>query len=1048
MIEKTILNFLNELNEDEREAIEIAALVGTHFFLDHILDLSTLKPSKLLEILDRMIHLNFVQNDLTRGRGAFSFKPEKLSDVIIDSMKNDRKEFYLPKIIGYMERELAHDDKKPLILAELFLKFKNNKNYFRYTKQAADLFASAHKTESALELYKRIIDSFLVDIKGDPLDNLILVDSVISYSRIAVNVRPPDELLPLLKKTLSIAKQLKNNKALSMLEVCIGRLYQSKGWNIKAAKHYKKGGSIAEKTKDKNLIRTISKISALSLFWQGKIDDAVQVYEQTLESLEEISPDSQDFWAYLMLSYCYGISGRVGRGLGLAEALKEQAFSKKNFKNQAFSEAVIALILLEIRQVEKAVPHIDSALEIGKKLGSSTVSWMVKPCKAYVLYKKRDLIGAKAMLESGISHAKRLGLVHYPSPWILDILWSLHKAKLEPIQGYSFTSEMKRLKKWPDIYMKGSALRYEAVDIRMFNCDSVKAKALLKKSHELLKNAGAKIELGRTQVELAKFFISQKENSPAKQFANMAYLTLTEIDSHLFPSELLFLVQDKPQKNRMFKGISELSNAVDSFQDTDSYLGKVVTILTDMFGAERAAILLRENGNPNAPLHIAATRSFSPEELTQFDGEPLQTLILSAFEKKNPLIINGPEKNINFPKPDTNIFSVRSLACIPLVIHGLNIGLIYIDNRLLEGIFSDKDFVIMTAIATQVALYLKATTYHRELSLSKVHSKNLPSYLENNGSDKEFPQILGKSKAIKSALIKIKKVAITDATVLILGETGVGKELMAQAIHQKSHRADKPFITINISALSESLLPSELFGYEKGAFTGADKAKAGRFEMAHNGTIFLDEIGDLSTEAQVKLLRVLQEGEFERVGGNQTIHSDFRLIAATNRNLSNMVAMGDFRSDLFYRIGTFPIEILPLRERKEDIPILASYFLQKYATKHRKSVLTIPKYEIEKLLEYSWPGNIRELEHIIERSLILSESSELLIPNFEITSISSEKKTNRTELLPLDEISRRHIIKVLNHTKWRVRGEKGAAKILELKPTTLEYRIKKLGIKK
>jgi len=354
----------------------------------------------------------------------------------------------------------------------------------------------------------------------------------------------------------------------------------------------------------------------------------------------------------------------------------------------------------------------------------------------------------------------------------------------------------------------------------------------------------------------------------------------------------------------------------------------------------------------------------------------------------------------------------------------------------------------MTAIATQVALYLNITTYHRELYSSKIPSEVMASYPEKIDSNNEFPQIVGKSKAIKSALDKIKKVSDTDATVLIFGKTGVGKELIAKAIHQNSRRADKPFIIVNISALSESLLPSELFGHEKGAFTNAGKEKIGRFEMAHMGTIFLDEIGDLSSEAQVKLLRVLQEGEFERVGGTQTIHSDFRLIAATNRNLPDMVARGNFRSDLFYRINIFPIEIPPLRERKEDIPSLAFYFLQKYAAKHQKEVPEICGYEIKKLLEYSWPGNIRELEHIIERSLILSENEEFLIPDFEIAPISPGRNQNKTELVTLDEISRRHIIMILNHAKWRIRGERGAAKILGLKPSTLEYRIKKLGIKK
>ena len=224
-------------------------------------------------------------------------------------------------------------------------------------------------------------------------------------------------------------------------------------------------------------------------------------------------------------------------------------------------------------------------------------------------------------------------------------------------------------------------------------------------------------------------------------------------------------------------------------------------------------------------------------------------------------------------------------------------------------------------------------------------------------------------------------------------------------------------------------------------------SKPGRFEMADGGTIFLDEIGDLSIEVQVKLLRVLQEGEFERVGGTQTIRSDFRLIAATNRDLRDMVARGDFRSDLFYRINSFPIEIPPLRERQKDIPPLATHFMKKYATKNMKNIKRINNHEMKKLLEYSWPGNIRELEHIIERSVILSEDDTLIIPTFEpyYPPIQAEDES-QTELLSLAEIERKHIINVLNHVKWRVRGEQGAAKVLGLKPSTLEFRMKKLGI--
>lgn len=1047
MARKTILNFLDNLSEIEREAVEIAALIGVRFFLDHVLDLSSIKPSKMLDLLDKMVNLNFIRDDSNVGKGAFSFKFKELPDMIVDAMKEDTKKLHLSNIIDYMERELPQNNKKSLILAELLLKFKNQKDAFRHTKRAADLYASAHQTELALGLYKEIIDN-LMKLGNEPLDKLTLVDSVISYARIAVNVLPPDEILPLIKKTLPIAVQLKNIRALAMLEVCIGRFHQHKGEFIKATEHYKKGWRLAERTGDKNLIRMLSKVAALSLFWQGRMSDAVQMYEQTLGRVEGVSPDLQNFWASLMLAFCYCITGRIARGLGLAEGLKEKALSSKNLKNQAFADAVIALILLEYRQIDNARSHIDNAIAIGEKLGSDTVLWMVKPCKAYVLYRKGDLIGAKKMLESGISHAKKMGQDHYPSPWILDILWSLHKAKWDPIEGYSFSSEITRLKKWPDIYMRGVALRYEAIDKMMLESDSEEIEAILKQSHDLLKEAGANIELGRTHVELAKFFVGKKDNAQAQEYANMAYLRLTEIDRHLFPPELLFLIQDKSAANRMLKGISELRDAADSLHNQDSYLGKVVTVLTDIFGAERAAILLMEDGKPDAPLQIVATRSFSPEELAQFNNDPLNALIRSTLEKKEPLIMGNDKKNTDSPKFAADNFAVRSLALLPLVVYGKSIGLIYIDNRILKGAFFDKDLAIMTAIAAQVALYLKINAYHRDLYSSKNHFGKMPSHPEKIELNKEFPQIVGKSSAAENVINKIRKVSYTDATVLILGETGVGKELIAQAIHQNSHRADKSFIAVNISALSESLLPSELFGHEKGAFTSADKAKVGRFEMAHLGTIFLDEIGDLSLEAQARLLRVLQEGEFERVGGTQTIHSDFRLIAATNRNLPDMVARGDFRSDLFYRIGTFPIELPPLRDRKEDIPILVTYFLYNYAAKHQKNVPKISESEMKKFLEYSWPGNIRELEHVVERTLILSEGEEFLIPDFEISPIIAKRPQIQTELLPLDEISRRHITMVLNHVKWRIRGKQGASAILGLKPSTLEYRIKQLGIKK
>ena len=306
-----------------------------------------------------------------------------------------------------------------------------------------------------------------------------------------------------------------------------------------------------------------------------------------------------------------------------------------------------------------------------------------------------------------------------------------------------------------------------------------------------------------------------------------------------------------------------------------------------------------------------------------------------------------------------------------------------------------------------------------------------------------FEELIGSSSSLKKVLKNVERVAPTDSTVLITGETGTGKELIARAIHNLSPRKGRPLVKVNCAAIPAGLIESELFGHEKGAFTGALTRKMGRFEVADKGTIFLDEIGELPLDLQSKLLRVLQEGEFERVGGTQTFKVNVRVIAATNRNLEQLSKTGGYRPDLYYRLNVFPIHLPGLRDRDGDIPLLAQYFVRKFATNLGKKIDRIPERMITALQRYSWPGNIRELEHVIERAVILSEGPELepidwLSP--------SDNKTGLTKTLTLEDMERQHITDVLEQTSWRVSGDKGAAAVLGLKPTTLEARMKKLGI--
>jgi len=311
-------------------------------------------------------------------------------------------------------------------------------------------------------------------------------------------------------------------------------------------------------------------------------------------------------------------------------------------------------------------------------------------------------------------------------------------------------------------------------------------------------------------------------------------------------------------------------------------------------------------------------------------------------------------------------------------------------------------------------------------------------------ADQDFEDIIGQSPALKEVLGQIRIVAPTDSTVLTLGETGTGKELIARAIHSLSSRRERTFVKVNCAAIPLGLLESELFGHEKGAFTGAIAQKIGRFELAHQGTLFLDEVGDIPLELQPKLLRVLQEQEFERLGSSRTLRVNVRLVAATSRNLLEMVDRHEFRSDLYYRLHVFPITIPPLRERREDIPLLARYFAEKYARRMNKRIEIIPSDVMQALRQYQWPGNIRELQNFIERAVILSKTTTLQAPLGELERLADRGSAPRVRTLVVTD--RDQIIEALTASKGVLGGPGGAAERLGLKRTTLLYRMRKLGI--
>ena len=416
-----------------------------------------------------------------------------------------------------------------------------------------------------------------------------------------------------------------------------------------------------------------------------------------------------------------------------------------------------------------------------------------------------------------------------------------------------------------------------------------------------------------------------------------------------------------------------------------------------------------------------------------------------AFTTREPALVNAKDLegfHSEFVK-QLKAEGVRSVCSLPLITPSRILGTLNLAS-VRDGNFTEEDTELLRQVASQIAIALENALAFREIDDLKNKLAEEKLYLEDEiRSEYNFDEIIGESAALRRILKLVETVAPTDSIVLILGETGTGKELIARAMHNLSSRRERTFVKMNCAAIPTGLLESELFGHERGAFTGAIAQKIGRFELAHQGTLFLDEVGDIPLEMQAKLLRVLQEQEFERLGSTRTLRVNVRLVAATNRDLAHMVGDKEFRSDLYYRLNVFPITIPPLRERPEDIPLLVRYFAQQYAQRMHKRIETIGAETLTALAHYPWPGNIRELENLIERSVILSQGPDLRVS---VGELKLQAPAAPNGVATLETAEREHILRALRETDGVIGGPSGAAARLGMKRTTLQSRMRKLGL--
>ena len=774
-------------------------------------------------------------------------------------------------------------------------------------------------------------------------------------------------------------------------------------------------------------------------FWQGFINKAIECYESVISNHEELPPDVETLKSCIRLGWTYGIAGETARGVGLIRSVHRKARELGALDLQRYATLILVIVLAEAGRIEEGEAFLDELFNSPAIFLDHYTLWPGNGKKAFFAYCRGEYDKAFIYQNQAWENSQKLGTPHHRGPDNLEVMLGLEeRGMIHP--EWNFESDIERLLNWPDIYMQGVALRFRALKAFRAQEPSERIKTDLEKSIALLSQAGAKIELSHAQILMARIRINEKNIPIAEKLLKTAWKTLSKVNPGLFPEDLKSYL-DRASKHAFWvEALLNVGDALSSLRTRKDLLSQIIKQAMLIAGAERGAIFLRQDKR----LEMVASRNI---EISAISADAFAWhigLIDQVFTSGSEIVKKVDTYQLT---QEENLSAVGWTGCFPIRLKARVMGVIFMDRGPTRLQWPEDEISLLRIIANQAAVALQNLEAYEEIVDLKSNLEAEANYYREAFEPSSLRnQMIGRTEPFKQILNLINRVAKSDTTVMITGETGVGKDLVAQAVHHHSNRSSGPFIAVNVVSLSPELIASELFGHEKGSFTGATQTREGRFELAGRGTLFLDDIDAFSLDIQAKMLRVLETREFERVGGTRTIKTRFRLVAASNRSIEELVEKGLFRSDFYYRLNVFPIKVPSLRERVDDIPALARYFLEMFGKKFGKQFDRISKKELELLQSYHWPGNIRELRHVIERAVLLSRNGQLQIPPLDASPSRSDG--NDEKILPLKEMEARHIVKALARCRGKVTGKGGAAELLEVKPTTLHSTMIRLGIKR
>ncbi len=919
-------------------------------------------------------------------------------------------------------------------IGQLILNKASKEDIIQLVSQVGDLFLQARCMDSAVILYRQGV--YYCKKFNSPKN--IFIASVLNLSRIDfMRGANPIETATLQMEGLSHVTKQNFTVDDALLMLYAGIVQHFMGNEEKGHCLRQKGEAYIRERNHQN--SEAVPLIGWHIYLKGHFKEAIEYYEDMILAIENRQNAEIATLAYPPIIYSYMFLGEFQRAMILNEIIYSHALEYSDFSTAALMHGIEGRIHVSANDNENGADILYKALAESSQ-GNFVWGQYYALCGLCKLHLNRGQIKAcrdNLILMRKLAKKYHIGKM-YSSPFMLDVLKHIEMQGLSQIKEMGYENEIMRHIRSHNIHMKGTSFRHLALleKSRKGNPDEILE--MLTKSIDLLKESGNLPELGASYIEFARI-MSEINNIPgAKKYASLGWKTLGSCAREHFPNELAGLVEVSGLNPDMGTYMDTLLLELHHMVDVNSLILKMLTQLGRILKVESSGFALFYNNSPS----IIATQNINTrQESSPQYQRMLGWISFTQIQKKTTVQFNDcPKKTSLFVDFDDD---PGFILCVPFFEANQVKAVLYLESYYRGQPLTLPEKQGLEKFARNITPHMFGVLLNLEnkkIPLSALDKKDAKE-IKKSG-DKDY--FIGISDSVRFALHRISLVARTEVPVLLFGETGVGKEVFSKEIYCQSNRKGS-FIKVNCGAIPDTLIESELFGYERGSFTGANQMRKGYFELADKGTIFLDEIGELSLRAQVKLLRVLQEKEIMRIGGSEMIPVDFRLIAATNKDLALEVEEKRFRNDLYFRLNVLPIEIPPLRKRKSDIPEFVQFFMEKYCKVMEKPLCAWTPEVLARLMAHDWPGNVRELENVIQRLVLLSETNEFTLKNIEINDQMNFVRPDSIQTL--EEVTRKHIIHVIRHCNGKIAGTDGAARLLGLKRTTLISRMEKLGIK-